>query len=226
MNTKPLYRPETAELLTYDDAKRINPLVEINTDDSALNAMGFFRVQDEVDGMSGQPTTTDPYSEVVEIAPILISGQYLRQYQVRQLFTADIVEGGQTITIQQQQQRYDAAKLAEKKADLRQAVADGYALALAVGMPVSLPDQTAVTVDLTTAAALQRIMHLDGTGATRTLISRSGLHEMTPAEYASLVATINGHQSALAIRRSVMLTEVSALSTMAAANAYDTTVNV
>lgn len=228
MSNKALYRPETGERLTYADAQRINPLVEINTDESALNTMGFFRIRDEVDGQSSPSTTTDPYSEVVEVDPILVSGQYLRQYVVRQLFPASYIgpDGQTVITVAMQQAAYDAAKLAERKVDLISAARSSHAEAVMAGKLVTLPDATQVRVDLTESAALQRLMHSMAGITTRKLISRTGVHAMTTAEFTPIVAAVNEHQSALAVRLAEVVVEIGALTTMAAANAYSPVVAV
>lgn len=228
MSTKALYRPETGERLTYADAQRINPAVEINTDESALNAMGFFRIQDEVDGQTSPSTTTDPYSVVDEVTPILVSGKYLRQYVVRPLFTGSYLgpDGLTEITVAMQQAAYDAAKLAERKVALTNAARASYAEAIVAGRLVTLPDTTQVRVDLTDSAALQRIMQ-DASGATvRKLISRTGVHAMTVAEFSSITSAIHDYQSALAVRLAEVLVEIGALTTMAAANAYSPVVVV
>lgn len=228
MSNKALYRPETGERLTYADAQRINPLVEINTDESALNAMGFFRIRDEVDGQSSPSTTTDPYSEVVEVDPILVSGQYLRQYVVRQLFPASYIgpDGQTVITVAMQQAAYDAAKLAERKVALTNAARASYAEAIAAGRLVTLPDTTQVRVDLTDSAALHHILQYASSATVRKLISRTGVHAMTVSEFSSITSAIHDYQSALAVRLVEVLGEIGALTTMAAANAYSPVVVV
>jgi hypothetical protein len=220
MSIKALYRPETGERLTYADAQRINPLVEINTDEAMLNAMGFWRVVDEIDGQSSPSTTTDPYSQVVEITPVLLSGRYLRQHEVRPLFSADYLgQGGQTVTIAMQQAAYDAAKLAERKVDLIRAARASHAEAVMAGILVTLPDTTQVLVDLTDAAALQRGMHGLGT-TTRKLISRSGVHAMSGDQFRMIVADVHERQSMLAVRLAEVMAEIGSLATMSAAIAY------
>jgi hypothetical protein len=229
MSTKALYRPETGERLTYADAQRINPLVEINTDESALNAMGFYRIQDEVDGQTSPSTTTDPYSVVDEVTPILVSGQYLRQYVVRPLFTGSYLgpDGLTEITVAMQQAAYDAAKLSERKVALTNVARASHAEAIVAGRLVTLPDTTQVRVDLTDSAALQRIMHGSTAGTTtRKLISRTGVHAMTVAEFGAIMAAVGEYQSALAVRLAEVLVEIGALTTMAAANAYSPVVVV
>lgn len=228
MSTKALYRPETGERLTYADAQRINPAVEINTDESALNAMGFFRIQDEVDGQTSPSTTTDPYSVVDEVTPILVSGKYLRQYVVRPLFTTSYVgpDGQTVITVAMQQAAYDAAKLAERKVQLVSEAKSNHASAVMAGRLVTLPDSTQVRVDLTDAAALQRIMQGSSGGASRKLISRTGVHAMTAAEFSAIVSAVHDYQSALAVRLAEVVGEIGALTTMAAANAYSPVVVV
>ena len=228
MSNKALYRPETGERLTYADAQRINPLVEINTDESALNAMGFFRIRDEVDGQSSPSTTTDPYSEVVEVDPILVSGQYLRQYVVRQLFPASYIgpDGQTVITVAMQQAAYDAAKLAERKVELIGAARSSHAEAVMAGKLVTLPDATQVRVDLTESAALHHILQYASSATVRKLISRTGVHAMTVSEFSSITSAIHDYQSALAVRLVEVLGEIGALTTMAAANAYSPVVVV
>lgn len=228
MSNKALYRPETGERLTYADAQRINPLVEINTDESDLNTMGFFRIRDEVDGQSSPSTTTDPYSEVVEVDPILVSGQYLRQYVVRQLFPASYIgpDGQTVITVAMQQAAYDAAKLAERKVALTNAARASYAEAIAAGRLVTLPDTTQVRVDLTDSAALHHILQYASSATVRKLISRTGVHAMTVSEFSSITSAIHDYQSALAVRLVEVLGEIGALTTMAAANAYSPVVVV
>ena len=227
-DTKPLYRPETNELLTYEDAQRINPLIEINSDEAVLNAAGFFRIQEEVDGQLAPPaTTTDPYSEVVEIPPILIAGQYLRQYEVLPLFTSAYTGiDGQIVTIAMQQAAYDQAQLAVRKMDLIEQARLSHAAALMAGMTVTLPDSSQVLIELTDASALQRYMHRAGGAATRTLISVNGPHSMPTAAYAGICDAADEYQSGLTVRLAEVIAEIEALPDLVAASNFDPTVTL
>ena len=89
-------------LLTDHDLKTMN-IDTTNMTTEELTNRKLFRLP-----YAEQPTPGQ-YQYVVELNPTKVEGVYVRQYEVREMFTEDYTDPftGETLTIEQQQQRHD-----------------------------------------------------------------------------------------------------------------------
>jgi hypothetical protein len=94
-------------MFTFEDARRIgvsaNPLKE------ELEQRKLFRLP------QANPPQSGPYQYVVENNPTKVGDTYERNYEVREMFPgpAEDPETGETLSVQEQKDRYDAAVQAQ-----------------------------------------------------------------------------------------------------------------
>ena len=117
--TRPKYvffRPTGELLLTLTDAKAINPLVELTTDESTLNDMGFFRMDATPIPECGK------YQYVQEIQPTYSEGRYQRCYEIVNMFPAAIIgRNDRVISIEDQIEQYETLRCKRLRSELKDA---------------------------------------------------------------------------------------------------------
>jgi hypothetical protein len=89
-------------MFTYDDAKRIGVSESPTAEELAQRKL--FRLP------PANPPQPGPYQYVVENNPIKVGDAYERNYEVREMFPGPITDPvtGETLTVQDQKDRYDA----------------------------------------------------------------------------------------------------------------------
>ena len=101
-------------LYTWADVAQIDKGLTPSSADAVLNARGLFRLP------APNPPEPGRYQFVVEVFPTKTSQGYLRNYEVRDMFTGPITDHltGETLSVQQQKDQYDAQVAAQEQFEL------------------------------------------------------------------------------------------------------------
>lgn len=169
-------------LLTFSDLRTVDPTLNSNTPEAIYNQKGFFRIQFK------EPPILGPYQGLKEINPTLEpDGLYYRNYQIYDLFPSDIIDTeGNTITIQEQKDRYDLEILSQLKSDLKVKVHEFYQNSILAGYQITFSDNSTATLDLSLDAQLKRIIADQTLDAQKTINTKEGQKIIDSQEFKDL----------------------------------------
>lgn len=177
-----VYVPQSL-LLTNADIANLGKGLTANSPDSVLNAEGLFRLRYAKPPVVGQYQT---FREVAPLAPI--DGIYYNTFEVFDLFTTPQFdpETGQTVSVLEQQQRYDLRRLSELKLQLVDQTQLSYNASIALGYSVTFADNSTAIIPLDSQSNLERLIAERSSGLLKSLQTSEGVKELSSNEFSNI----------------------------------------